>query len=156
MAREDLIRDATALVARGEIQLNGLLPLVTFGFRERGACSIYVGDDPAYHFNDAGELRRAFDQGLLIKAHQGRLQRVKRVRSAEVVALITSDFSEQDAGEFAARFSKLRDQLSSEIRQGNCRLLRQVPGDSDVLGRFRDWLRELKDPIPIARSAGLR
>ena len=73
--REDLLREATALVERIELvphrdrQFDASEPIVV-GFRADGALSIFFGDDPVYQFNAAGELRRAYCDGLLFKAVQ--------------------------------------------------------------------------------------
>src|SRR5215216_4505512 len=88
-SREDLLREATALVERIE-----LLPRTTdrsmvasdlvgehiiAGFRRDGALSIFFGEDPVYQFNAAGALRRAYCDGKLLKAARGRLAALQRV-----------------------------------------------------------------------------
>ena len=57
------------------------------GFRRDGAPSIYFGEDPAYHFNAAGHLRRAYLDGRLLKAERGRLIVIERVRTEKQVQL---------------------------------------------------------------------
>src|SRR5262245_37512289 len=79
--REDLIREATALIDRCElVDLSGGDPWVV-GVRAGGAVSIYLGSDPVYHFNSAGQLRRAFVDGELWTAERGRLVRLARRRT---------------------------------------------------------------------------
>jgi hypothetical protein len=65
--REDLLAEATALVERIQI-VSQSAGTITAGFRANGALSLFFDEDPAYHFNSAGELRRAYCAGLLIKA----------------------------------------------------------------------------------------
>ncbi len=73
--REDLLREATALVERVELAPtdNEAGEHIVIGFRAGGAASVYFGGDTAYHFNSDGELRRAYADGLLYKADIGRL-----------------------------------------------------------------------------------
>ena len=63
--REDLLREATALVERIELAPADAADdeHIVAGFRRDGALSIYFGADPVYHFNSAGELRRAYCDG---------------------------------------------------------------------------------------------
>ena len=77
--REDLLGDATAFVERIEWRLPSGDPtaqsdppgqIVFAGFRADDAVSFYFDADPVYHFNAAGQLRRAFCQGLLLKAER--------------------------------------------------------------------------------------
>ncbi|HEX3599001.1 MAG TPA: hypothetical protein VHU84_02590, partial [Lacipirellulaceae bacterium] len=70
--REDLIREATALVERIEISFDASVSndpdspqQVIIGFRANGALSIFFGEDPVYQFNSAGDLRRAYWNGQL-------------------------------------------------------------------------------------------
>ncbi len=57
--REDLMRDAKALVDRIELVVPGFEEPVVVGFRTNGAASFYFGQDAVYHFNSQLELRRA-------------------------------------------------------------------------------------------------
>jgi hypothetical protein len=59
--REDLLRDARALVPRVQIKATlGGQPVSLFaGFRGE-ALSLYYNADPVFHFNADGALRRAF------------------------------------------------------------------------------------------------
>ena len=59
--REDLMREATALVQRAEFSAGGKPVFV--GFRTNGAASVFFDSDPVYQFNSNGELRRAFVAG---------------------------------------------------------------------------------------------
>src|SRR5437588_282047 len=80
--REDLLREATALVERAELAVADWPEPVVIGFRRDGAASIYFGGDPVYQFNARGELRRAFVADRLFKAEHGILAALDRQRSA--------------------------------------------------------------------------
>src|SRR5262245_42412456 len=77
--REDLLRDARALVPRAmlRVELDGRMVDVFAGFRGE-SLSLFFGGDPVYHFNARGELRRAFVAGQLIKAERRRLIFIER------------------------------------------------------------------------------
>src|SRR6188472_3162282 len=108
--REDLLREATALVERIELlpQSAGAAQSlnlaegepVVVGFRADGALSAFFGADPVYQFNAEGELRRAYVSGLLFKAAQGRLISLNRVRTASEVQLVLHALSSGEESQF--------------------------------------------------------
>jgi len=143
--REDLLREATALIERAELTLPGCELPVVVGFRRDGSFSAFFGGDPVYQFNAAGELRRAFAGGLLYKAEQGRLIELRRQRSASETALIRRPL---EAEEESAILSAARDQLHS--LSGECTIMNQVPSHADILARVRQWLARLPAALAIA------
>jgi hypothetical protein len=149
--REDLMREATALVERAELAVDGLGESIIVGFRDGGAASFYFSPDTVYQFNAEGELRRAFLGDLLYKAKRGRLISLRRLRSDNEVALVSTELSsEQTAvltGELQQRLQQLKDALAS----GRYRVVAQVPRDAGVTGRMRQWLADLPPAIDIAR-----
>ena len=56
-SREDLIRDAVAMVDRAEY-VSAAAETVVVGFRSSGAISFYFGDQPVYQFSTERKLRR--------------------------------------------------------------------------------------------------
>jgi hypothetical protein len=150
--REDLLAEATALVERAEFQIAEESAPVVIGFRRNGAASVYFGQDVAYQFNAANQLRRAFVNNRLFKADRGRLASLVRLRTEDEVQLVRHDLDidEIDAmmAQMGARIARLRD----EILSGRAKLLRQVPERGDVTARIANWWRQLSDPIEIARS----
>src|SRR6476469_7681087 len=104
---EDLLRDATALVERIELIRHGALSHghIIAGFRRNGAFSIFFGEDPVYQFNAAGELRRAYCDGKLLKANRGRLVALQRVRTQYEVQLIRHKLDETDSNQFLAQMA---------------------------------------------------
>src|SRR4051794_4315307 len=97
--REDLLREATALVERVELQVDGLEQPIVVGFRRDGCASFFFGAEAVYQFNSAGELRRGYIDGLLYKAVGGRLISLKRERTGTAVTL---QRLELDADQIAA------------------------------------------------------
>ena len=151
--REDLLREAIALVERIELALPDVSEAehIVIGFRRDGSPSVYFGADPAYHLNSAGELRRAFIDDLLYKADGGALISLDRVRTADEVQLISRT---PDATATAALLAYMNDrllELAAQISSGALVVIGQVPAGADILGRVSRWLSQ-SGPIGIAQS----
>jgi hypothetical protein len=154
--REDLLREATALVERAELKVAGFEEPIVVGFRRDGSASFYFGADPVYQFNSALELRRAYIGGVLYKAERGRLVSLTRERGEAAVLLNRTDIGENDT---AAIVGHLRDQLSTlagALSKSQLSILGQVPADADVVKRILDWLAELPERVSIARAPNVR
>jgi hypothetical protein len=151
--REDLLREATALVERIELAVltDPPSPPITAGFRSNGTLSIFFGADSVYHFNERGELRRAYCNGLLYKADRGRLASLRRVRQQHEVQLVRSELSVNEQAVFLQWMSSLLGQLRDQLARGDYRIVGQVPPDADVLGRLFEWLNSHDSPSVAAR-----
>ena len=68
--REDLLRDAKALMPRVQLEFMTEQGKETIfaGFRGAVALSLYFDSDPVYHFNSSNQLRRAYVEDRIIKA----------------------------------------------------------------------------------------
>jgi hypothetical protein len=150
--REDLLRDARALVPRVQIQaaLGGRRVSLFAGFRGE-ALSLYYNADPVFHFNAEGELRRAFLDGRLVKAEAGRLVAMERVFAPTAVELHAVEVSDADQGsllaDLAVRLAELREVLAA----GDYTLEGQVPADGDAVERLAAWLAPGRRPT-VAES----
>jgi hypothetical protein len=146
--REDLLRDARALVPRMQIQatLGGRRVSLFAGFRG-DALSLYYNADPVFHFNADGELRRAFLEGRLVKAEAGRLVAMERVFTPTAVELhaeeVSADAQAALLVDLAARLAELRDVLAT----GDYKLDGQVPADGDGVARLNAWLAHERSVI---------
>ncbi|MEX0612237.1 MAG: hypothetical protein WD738_00145 [Pirellulales bacterium] len=151
--REDLLREATALVERIELSLGDTSQdgHVTAGFRAGGAVSIFFDGDPVYQFNESGELRRAYCDGLLFKAVHGRLVSLRRVRQQGEVQLLRGDLTDSEKTAFLARMNDSLSGLATRLERGEYTLVGQVPAGADVLARLRDRLTRLQQ-APIAKT----
>jgi hypothetical protein len=140
--REDLLRDATALVQRVEIApISGRDSAnIVAGFRPDGAASIFFGADPVYHFNAAGEVRRAFCDELLYKATHGRLVSLRRVRHEQETLLFRHELSQTEQLAFFTKMRSLFAELAAMLIHGKYKVIGQVPDDADVVGRLKVWL----------------
>jgi hypothetical protein len=148
--REDLLREATALIERAELAVAAYDEPIVCGFRRDGSVSLFFGGDPVYQFNTGAQLRRAFVAGRIHKAEQGRIVAFSRERSATQVSLVRDELS---GDESAALLATMRDHLSrlrEALKLGSCVIQGEVPGGADVTGRIRRWLEALPAMIEIA------
>ena len=147
--REDLIRDAIALVDRIEF-VSDSQPSIVVGFRRDGSVSFYFGEEPVYQFNTARELRRAHLDGIL-KAEGGSLVRLHRRRGDREVQLVRETLDVAVQQEFVNSARTRLVALSNQIENGQLRAGRQVSADNrDVLARVRDWLARLPTDLTVA------
>jgi hypothetical protein len=153
--REDLLRDAIALVPRVmlRVQFSGRSVEVFAGFRG-ASLSVFFGDDPVYHFNDHGELRRAFVEGRLIKAEKGRLVSLERKWGDKETVLERQAGSEQSDRDLLIRLFQMLQELAAEMSAGRVEVVGQVPENSDATPRLGDWLTHHPNPTIAASPRG--
>ena len=150
--REDLLREATALVERVELVIEGSGEPIVVGFRRDGSASFFFGVDPVYQFNSDLGLRRAFVGGLLYKAERGRLVSLTRQRTAKSVSLFRAELTAPEATDFLAEMRKRLSALQLALQNGRFLLAGQVPIDADIPDRIRCWLDRLPTRIAIAQA----
>jgi hypothetical protein len=166
--REDLLREATALVQRMELNVAGLAEPIVVGFRRDGSASFFFGADQAYQFNTARELRRAYVDGLLYKAEKaerakkaetaehGRLIALRRERTESEVALIRSELTADETAAFLAAAENRLQRLQQALDSGSFILVGQVPAEANVVRLVLDWLTVLPPRIHIANAPNSR
>ncbi|MCA9263054.1 MAG: hypothetical protein KDA60_04375 [Planctomycetales bacterium] len=154
--REDIMREATALVERAEFQIAGSSVVYIVGFRRNGALSLFCDEDPVFQFTSAHELRRGYWNGTLIKAEVGRLVRLIRQRSESESLLIRRELSVDESSEFLAKARETLDAIVSAHQQHATTVLQSHPEDLDVIDKFVRWTRELPNSIPVAASPNVR
>jgi hypothetical protein len=150
--REDLLREATALIERVELQVAGLDEPVVVGFRRDGAASFFFGPDAVYQFNARNELRRGFLNGQLYKSTYGRLASLTPVRTADQTELRRHDLNDAETQKFLSGAIALLKKLLESLTACEYTLVGQVPADGDVIGRISRWLADLPEAISIAGS----
>jgi hypothetical protein len=145
--RENLLRDARALSPRAQlhVSLDGSAVALFIGFRGE-SLSLYFGDDPVFHFNAAGQLRRAFVDGSLIKAENGQLIALRRLANAEAVELVggplDADAQKRMMDELGQRLAELR----RAFEAASYRVDGQAPAEGDAVGRLLAWLAANSNP----------
>lgn len=147
--REDLLREATALVERAEVELPQLSEHCVFGFRRNGALSLFLGSDPVWQFNPEGQLRRGFFAGCLLKAHRGRLVRLAREQADEATYLRSTPVDEPQLQQILTRLEHDLDLLADALKSQSFRLIGAVP-DQNVLDRMLQWCLALSRPVRVA------
>lgn len=157
--RENLLRDATAFVERIELAQSDDSPAsghpIFIGFRESGAASVYFGTDPVYHFNSRSQLRRAFCDGLLLKAEHGRLVSLRRVRQADEVQLLRRELPHDEAAMILTGVRQRMQELKFVCDRKSFTIVGQMPEDIDVLTHVVDWLGQCDD-VQIADAPHTR
>src|SRR5262245_36492541 len=138
--REDLLREATALVERTEIRIQGQAEPIVVGFRRDDSASFFFGADPVYQFNSAGEFRRGYVGGLLYKAERGRLVCLERQRSETEVALLRHELPPDQADLLLTTARCHLIQLYDALTGGAFTLIGEVPPNADVARRALQWL----------------
>jgi len=154
--REDLLREATALVERVELRLTEQPESIVAGFRRDGSASFFFGQSPVYQFNSRRELRRAYVGGLLYKVDSGKLVEMRRERTATAVELRSRSLSSEEGTQFLLVTEKWLSTLRDALTAGNAEVLGQVPSDKDVAARVIDWLQELPREIVLAKTSRLQ
>jgi hypothetical protein len=154
--REDLLREATALVERAEFTVPPFQEPVVAGFRRDGSASFFFGEQLVYQFNGAGELRRAFANGLLYKAEQGSLVELRRERTEHETALLRRELSEAERAAFLSAAEGHLTQLHESLAAGQVTVIGQVPKTADVIQRIREWLETRSSPLKIAQAPNVR
>ena len=148
--KEDLLREATALVERAQWQVEGFPDMVTAGFRINGAASFFFSEDPVYQFNEAGEFRRGYWEGTLMKATAGNLARLTRVRVPGEVQLQRYDLSQSETAVYVQQLDDYLQRLHERLASGEFVLLGAHPTDASVTERVLAWLKARPQPTPIA------
>ncbi|HEY2840201.1 MAG TPA: hypothetical protein VGJ26_13685 [Pirellulales bacterium] len=150
--KEDLLAEATALVERIEIALavSDAEQRIVIGFRRDGAASLYFGEEPAWHFNTAGELRRAYAHGRLYKAERGGLIALDRRRTEKETQLVRHELNTEENAALTGELRQCASELAAIIDAGRYQIIGQVPSDADMLTRVRPLLAALAKEVTIA------
>ncbi len=151
-SREDLIRDARALVERVELTVPDSLctDLVVVGRRASGDLSLYFGEDPVFHFNATGQLRRAYVAGRLLKAEATKLVAMDRRRIEGEVQLHSRTLTAAESQTLTSDLTHKIDELARAINSGTATITRTV-GEATTIDNVVAWLVPLQSkPIEIA------
>ncbi len=156
--REDLLRDATAFATRVQLLVSwGDRSEVIFaGFRAGGAASFYFDQDPVYHFNTAGQLRRAYVDDFLVKAEAGQLVRLRRQRSKSESAMIRDEMTPDQQQAFCQKALQQLQELLQVMIDKKYVLEGQVAATESEkpLDRLTIYLKQLGE-IEVADSPGV-
>lgn len=151
--REDLLRDAKALLPRVQFEVTLARQKETLfaGFRVQGALSLYFGTEPVYHFNSSNQLRRAHVEDRLIKAEAGRLVALRRQQSQISSELLRQEMSDSEESEFCQSLGARLQELKEALQAKRYTAVGQVPETGDAVGQLQRWLEEFHE-VTIADS----
>jgi hypothetical protein len=141
--REDLLRDAVALVPRVLIRvaINGKPCEVFAGFRG-DSLSLYFDGDPVYHFNADGELRRAYLADRLVKAEQRRLVTLTRQCAEDEISLVRHTEDPTAVQSIVDQMHWRLAELRSAIEAQQFQFVGEAPTMGEALPRLVAWLDE--------------
>ncbi len=147
--KEDLMVEATALVARAEFSRDvntaheTAWNIVTVGFKKNGSCSVYFEQDPFYQFDADGLLRRSFAGGLLFRTQSSTLAQLQRVRTDDRTTLSRTDLAAGELEDFRQRMRVHLEELQKEFANQTLTMLRCVSDDSDMQARTTCFLETI-------------
>ncbi len=151
--REDLMREAVALVRRAELAYPGRSdqdPIVA-GFRKDGRLAVYFGADPVFQFDDRQRLRRAYAAGFLYRTQGETLARLFRHRTPLETQLLRHDLAPAELTAFKQTAKNHLTELLQALVLNEVQVLAQIPAEADILGELQTALREILDrDIPLA------
>lgn len=129
--REDLIKEAVALLPRAEFQLPDSADLLSAGFRGDDAISLFFGQDPVYQFDQTAALRRAYVDGFLYRSQGTTLARLERIRTETQTTLQRQDLPEHELAQFQQTMTQRLQHLLNLFNAGQVRVLRSIPESVD-------------------------
>jgi hypothetical protein len=150
--REDLLREATALVRRCELTTPDEPESIVLGFRSPPSFSVYFGGDTHYQFNSQGELRRAYRDPFLYRAQRQRLIRLQRTSDSHSVALLSHELTPPELATFLTTADQRLDRLRANLVTGAFQLTARVPPDAPVIAEATDALDRILADFKVASS----
>jgi hypothetical protein len=160
--REDILREATALVNRVEVKFSGRVggDHIVFGFRECGSLAIYFGAEPVYQFNVNQALRRAYHQGCLLKAVDCLLVSMRRERQNGKLELISTSWDDKKTREFIGQVCRDMSQLVEAIEAGEVQVIGFVAAVQQTTAetlttQFCNWCNDHLTDLQVARVPGV-
>jgi hypothetical protein len=152
--REDLMAEAVALVRRIEFAVPGRDESVVCGFRRDGGFSVYLGQDPVFHFDAALRLRRAFRGGKLYRTQGDTLAELTRNRGESTTTLVRRDLPPAKLAEFLDEMRATMRSLQVAVAEGRATVQRRVPEqDADRLADVGRILTRIVDSEPALAPA---
>ena len=151
--KEDLIRDATAMVDRAEysmVSIDNQPSIVTAGFRKDDSLSLYFDQDPFYQFDAGGLLRRAFESGYLYRSQGVTLAQLNRTRTSQQTALNRHELDSSELLQFRIRMTAHLKGFLQQLQAGTADRLRSVTNKSNfdsILGNIVADILDIDTPF---------
>ena len=131
--REDLIREATALVERIEIRQPDCRFETVIGFKRSGGMSIYFGADPVYQFDGTGGFRRGYLNGCLLRTQGTTIAELTRQRTETESHLLRRDMESGELADVRENALAQLKRLARQLETGETEVLRSVTEDEEKL-----------------------
>jgi predicted DCC family thiol-disulfide oxidoreductase YuxK len=131
--REDLMKEATALMRRVECLIPNEPEPVFAGYRRNGFLSIYFGPDPVYHFDDECRLRSVFADGLLYRSQGTTLARLERERTADESILRRHDLTPQELENFLTSMTNRLSVFADALQNHDFQIVSQIPQQATLI-----------------------
>ncbi|MBA63830.1 MAG: hypothetical protein CMJ76_15865 [Planctomycetaceae bacterium] len=159
--KEDILREATALVNRVELQSfqdTDSPQSVFVGFRRDGAISFFFDTEPVYQFNSRHAFRRGYYQNTILKAEQGKIVQLVRTRKGEQLILLRRDYSDQQTVAFVQEMQQNLLELYSYLQSEQYRIVGAVVQqgtEQDLVSQIAVWIKKHASEIQIAEAANV-
>lgn len=144
--REDLLGEAVAMTRRMEVRFENMDGAVVMGFRPAGWFSIYFGGNLMYQFDSSGQLRRAFQHGLLYRTQGTVLAQLERQRSPTETVLVRRDLTPEFLSVFRNSLHEKLRSLRGQLQANLAQIVRRIPQNDSTLEkdvvRFLDLVLE--------------
>jgi len=151
--REDILKEATALVDRGEMRFSWLDETFVFGFRRDDSLSLFFGPDEVYQFNTRHELRRGYLNGRLVKADRGHLVYLRRLRTDHETQLLREVAPSAEQDHYLRTLGDRLDQLQHALVHHEGEMIGQVTqGTESPRDRLVAWLAARPSRLRLAES----
>lgn len=149
--REDLMKEAIALVRRAEFRIAGIADTCVAGFRSNNAFSIYFGPDPTFHFDQTGRLRRAFVEDRIYRTQGNTLARLIRVHTSQQTELQRFDLPAGELADFLDQTQRRLQTLHAALLRRDVTIIAQIPSENDFLPQLAATLQTiLAGPLELA------
>lgn len=113
--KEDLLAEGVNLPERGRITSPNHREWVA-GWRNGQSLSLFVDQDPVFHFNASGEIRRAYVDGRKLTAKDAELFELVRVpNESGRVSLVHQPLTEEETGHFQALLNRCLNELNDAL-----------------------------------------
>ena len=149
--REDLMKEAVALIRRVEWQLPDNT-IVTAGIKANGDWSVYFDSDPVYHFDAQHGLRRAFVAGRLYRSQGTTLSALTRHRTPTTTELERHDLTPEELTNFLSNLQTRLESLHSVLVTKQVTTIRQVPLNDSLQAELEQSLHAVLRNTHLAPS----
>ena len=149
--REDLLRDGTGFIFRGEVMLQGQKVIV--GFRRSNQAAFYFGEDPVFQLNSSLAVRRVYYGGSVYRAESGNLMEMRRCSKGGRVIFDSFPLEETKVSEILGALTQWLSTLRVAVDRHDWKVVGE--GVEEFKIRLAAYMNRLSTPIKIGEQPGL-